>query len=48
MVFGDVEDDRACLEQDKFAFFIGRNQAERMKAQMRGFLFCTEKTRRTS
>jgi hypothetical protein len=38
MVFGDVEDDRACLEQDKFAFFIGRNQAERMKTQMRGFL----------
>jgi hypothetical protein len=28
MVFGDVEDDRACLEQDKFAFFIGRNQAD--------------------
>jgi hypothetical protein len=48
MVFGDVEDDRACLEQGKFAFFIGRNQAERMKAQMRGFLFAWNETRRTS
>ena len=38
MVLGDVEDDRAGLEQRKIAFLIGRNQAERMKAQMRGFL----------
>ena len=37
MVLGDVEDDRACLKQDKIAFLIGRNQPERMKAQMRGF-----------
>ncbi len=38
MVLGDVQDDRACLEQGKIAFLIGRDQAERMKAQMRGFL----------
>ena len=37
MVLGDVEDDRACLKQGKIAFLIGRNQPERMKAQMRGF-----------
>src|SRR5271166_382083 len=43
MVLGDVEDDRACLEQDKIAFLIGRNQAERMKAQMRGFLLRAER-----
>jgi hypothetical protein len=36
MVLGDVEHDRARLEQRKIAFLIGRNQAERMKAQMRG------------
>ena len=38
MVLGDVEDDRARLEQGEIAFLIGRDQAERMKAQMRGFL----------
>src|ERR671933_2172466 len=43
MVLGDVEDDRACLEQGKIAFLIGRNQAERMKAQMRGFLLGAER-----
>ena len=48
MVLGDVEDDRACLEQDELAFLIGRNQAERMKAQMRGFLLARNETRRTS
>ena len=31
------EDDRACLEQGEIAFLIGRNQTERMKAQMRAF-----------
>ena len=36
MVLGDVEDDRAGLEQGEVAFLIGRDQAERMKAQMRG------------
>ena len=30
MALGDVEDDRSCLEQDKFAFLVGWNQAERM------------------
>src|SRR4051794_16101561 len=38
MVFGDVEDDRARLEQGKIAFLIGRNQAGGMKAHVRGFL----------
>ena len=38
MVVGDVEDDRACLEQGEIAFLKGRNLAERMKCQMRGFL----------
>src|SRR5271154_6393588 len=42
-MLGDVEHDRACLEQDKVAFLIGRNQAERMKAQMRGFLLRAER-----
>src|SRR5881227_3391832 len=45
MVLGDVEDDRACLEQGKIAFLIGRNQAERMKAQMRGFLLRAERNK---
>ena len=35
MVLGDVEDDRARLEQAEVAFLIGRDQAEGMKAQMR-------------
>jgi hypothetical protein len=35
MVLGDMEDDRACLEQGEIAFLIGRNLAERMKCQMR-------------
>ena len=48
MVLGDVEDDRAGLEQDQIAFLVGRNQAERMKAQMRGLLFAWNETRRTS
>ena len=43
MVLGDVEDDRACLEQGKVAFLIGRNQPERMQAQMRGFHLRTER-----
>ena len=38
MALGDVEDDRPCLEQGEVAFLIGRNLAERMKRQMRGFL----------
>ena len=38
MVLGDMEDDRTCLEQGEIAFLIGRNLAERMKSQMRGFL----------
>jgi hypothetical protein len=38
MVLGDMEDDRACLEQGEIAFLIGGNLAERMKCQMRGFL----------
>src|SRR4051794_1621140 len=45
MVLGDVEDDRACLERGKIAFLISRNQAERMKAQMRGFLLPTERSK---
>src|ERR1043166_5869848 len=37
MALGDMEDDRPCLEQGEIAFLIGRNLAERMKRQMRGF-----------
>jgi hypothetical protein len=35
---GDVKHDSACLEQREIAFLIGRNLAERMMRQMRGFL----------
>src|SRR5688572_8953231 len=45
MVLGDMEDDRACLEQGEIAFLIGWNLAERMKAQMRGFLHRTERNK---
>src|SRR5207248_2713064 len=38
MALGDMEHDRPCLEQGEVAFLIGRNLAERMKRQMRGFL----------
>src|SRR4051794_31012161 len=44
MVLGDVEDDRACLEQGKVAFLIGRNQAEGTNAQMRGLVLRFQKT----
>jgi hypothetical protein len=47
MVLGDMEDDRPCLEQGEIAF-IGRNLAERMKRQVRGFLLARNETRRTS
>ena len=43
MMLREVEDDRPRLEQGKIAFFIRRNQAERMKAQMRGFLLRAER-----
>src|SRR5262245_65094749 len=45
MALGDMEDDRACLEQGEIAFLIGWNLAERMKAQMRGFLHRTERNK---
>src|SRR5277367_5858738 len=38
MALLDVQHDRARLEQDEIAFFIGRNLPERMKRSMRGFL----------
>ena len=38
-----MEDDRARLEQGEIAFLIGRDLAERMKRQMRGFLHRTER-----
>src|SRR3954447_5656110 len=43
MLLGDVEDDRACLEQGKIAVLVCRDQAEGMKAQMRGFLLGTQR-----
>ena len=43
MALGDVEHDRAGLEQGEIAFLIGRNLAERMKRQMRGFLHRTKR-----
>src|SRR5262245_15095492 len=45
MALGDMEDDRAGLEQGEIAFLIGWNLAERMKAQMRGFLHRTERNK---
>src|SRR2546428_10105120 len=42
---GDVEHDRPCLEQSEIAFLIGRNLAERMKRQMRGFLHRPERNK---
>ena len=48
MLFGDVEDDRACLEEGEIAVLIGGNQAERMEAQMRGFLLRTERNARAT
>jgi hypothetical protein len=38
MALRDVQHDRARLEQDKIAFFIGRNLPKRMKRSRRGFL----------
>jgi hypothetical protein len=43
MALGDMEDDRACLEQGEIAFLVGRNLAERMKRQMCGFLQRTKR-----
>src|SRR4026207_616718 len=43
MALGEVEDDRPCLEQGEIAFLIGRNLAERMKRQMRGFFHRLER-----
>jgi hypothetical protein len=43
MALRDVEHDRARLEQGKIAFFVGRNQAERMQRQMRGLLHRTKR-----
>jgi hypothetical protein len=34
MALGDMEHDRACLEQGEITFLIGRNLAERMKRLM--------------
>ena len=48
MALGDIEHDRACFEESKIAFLVGRNLTERMKSEMRGFLHRTERTRRTS
>ncbi len=45
MVLGDVEDDRARLEQGEIAFLIGRDQPKRMKA---GSVCAWSETRRTS
>jgi hypothetical protein len=43
MAIGDVEYDCPCLEQGEVVFLIGRNLAERMKRQMRGFLHRSER-----
>ena len=45
MALGDMEHDRPRLEQGKIAFLIGRNLAERMKRQMRGFLHRPERNK---
>ena len=41
----DMEDDRSRLEQRKLAFLIGRNLAERMQRQMRGFLHSAKRNK---
>jgi hypothetical protein len=43
MALGDIEHDRACFEESKIAFLVGRNLTERMKSEMRGFLHRTER-----
>jgi hypothetical protein len=45
MALGDMEDDRPGLEQGEIAFLVGRNLAERMKRQMRGFLHRAERNK---
>ena len=45
MVLGDMENNSACLEQGEIAFLIGRNLAERMQRQMRGFLHRLERNK---
>jgi hypothetical protein len=43
MALRDVQHDRPGLEQREIAFLVGRNLAERMKRQMRGFLQRTKR-----
>src|SRR3954462_1724357 len=45
MALGDMEHDRARLEQAEIAFFVGRNLPERMKRQMRGLLHRLERNK---
>jgi len=45
MALGDMEHDRPSLEQGEIAFLVGRNLAERMKRQMRGFLHRTKRNK---
>ena len=45
MVFGDMEYDRAGLEQDEIAVLESGNLAERMTRQMRGLLHRLERNR---
>ena len=45
MTLGEMEHDRACLEQGEIAFLIGWNLAERMKAQMRRLLHRTKRNK---
>ena len=45
MVFGNVEDDRPCLEQDEIGFLVGRNLTERVERQMRGLLHRSKRNR---
>jgi predicted mannosyl-3-phosphoglycerate phosphatase (HAD superfamily) len=45
MALGDVEHDCPCLEQGEIAFLVGRNLAEGMKREMRGFLHRTKRNK---
>lgn len=45
MTFGDMEDDRARLEQYKISFFISRNLPEWMKPAMCGFLHSVKRNK---
>ncbi len=45
MALADVKYNRAGFEQDQLAFLVGRNLAERVQRQVRGFLHGSKRNR---